>query len=142
MAIAAAEVEIADLDGRRSYNLLLTGEVLRNDVLFESFRYRFDVPADRVTDSIPLSFERLLRVDASTLNARHLAHMELTAGDVAAASTSSLSASSFVVAARSITRDGSRWSLSSMRAVGVLAAGFVLLLAYRHLAARVRPAGK
>jgi VWFA-related protein len=61
MAIAAAEVEIADLDGRRSYNLLLTGEVLRNDVLFESFRYRFDVPADRVTDSIPLSFERLLR---------------------------------------------------------------------------------
>jgi VWFA-related protein len=61
ISIAAADVEMADLEGRRSYNFLLTGEVLRNDVLFESFRYRFDVPADRITDTIPLSFERLLR---------------------------------------------------------------------------------
>jgi VWFA-related protein len=61
ISIPAADLEITDLDGRRSYNLFLTGEVLRNDLLFESFRYRFDIPAERIDDTIPLSFERLLR---------------------------------------------------------------------------------
>ncbi|MDH3255809.1 MAG: GWxTD domain-containing protein, partial [Acidobacteriota bacterium] len=62
LAVPTSEAQLLDLDGRRSYNFLLTGEVLRADVLFESFRYKFDLPADQVdVESIPLTFERLLR---------------------------------------------------------------------------------
>lgn len=45
-----------------SFNFQLTGEVLREDELFESFRYRFDVPVERLrSDKIALNFERALR---------------------------------------------------------------------------------
>ena len=61
ISISAGDVGVTELDERRSYNLLLNGELLRDEQLFESFRYRFDVPADRVEETIPLIFERLLR---------------------------------------------------------------------------------
>jgi VWFA-related protein len=63
IAVASEEARVLDLEGRRSYNFLLVGEILRSDgTLFESFRYRFEVPADQVRDqSIPMSFERTLR---------------------------------------------------------------------------------
>ena len=51
----------ADLEGHRSYNFLLTGEVLHASELVESFRYRFDLPsAGLVGDTLPLAFERTL----------------------------------------------------------------------------------
>src|SRR5262249_13663167 len=43
------------------YNLLLTGEVLRDGELFDSFRYKFDLPASEAAESLPLAFERPLR---------------------------------------------------------------------------------
>lgn len=47
---------------RSSYTFELTGEVLRGDELFESFRYRFEVPEERLRgDTVPLVFERYLR---------------------------------------------------------------------------------
>jgi VWFA-related protein len=63
----------AALGEARSVNLLLTGEVLREGELFDSFRYKFDfavteaenLPAD--TGSIPLTFERPLRPGDYTL---------------------------------------------------------------------------
>jgi VWFA-related protein len=55
---AAAPVE---LEGHRSYNFLLTGEVLHQSELVESFRYRFDLPAAALAgDRLPLVFERTL----------------------------------------------------------------------------------
>ncbi len=58
-ATAAAPVGEGDT---ASYNFQLTGEVLRGAELFESFRYRFDVPAVRLrAEEIALSFERALR---------------------------------------------------------------------------------
>jgi Ca-activated chloride channel homolog len=51
----------ADLEGHRSYNFLLTGEVLHESELVESFRYRFDLPAATLAgDRLPLVFERAL----------------------------------------------------------------------------------
>jgi VWFA-related protein len=51
----------ADLEGHRSYNFLLTGEVLHESELVESFRYRFDLPAATLAgDRLPLVFERTL----------------------------------------------------------------------------------
>ncbi|HEV8631308.1 MAG TPA: VWA domain-containing protein [Thermoanaerobaculia bacterium] len=54
-AVAAGEGEA------RVYRFLVDGEVLRNDQLFDSFRYRFDVPAAGVPEQIPLLLERFLR---------------------------------------------------------------------------------
>jgi Ca-activated chloride channel family protein len=51
----------ADLEGHRSFNFLLTGEVLHASELVESFRYRFDLPSAGVAgDTLPLAFERAL----------------------------------------------------------------------------------
>ena len=50
-----------------SFSFLLTGEILRGEELFESFRYRFEVPAHRLEgDTVPLVFERYLRPGAYT----------------------------------------------------------------------------
>lgn len=61
---AATPVAVGDGE---SYGFQLTGEVLVGEELFESFRYRFDVPAERLQgDSVPLVFERYLRPGAYT----------------------------------------------------------------------------
>ena len=41
------EAKVIDLNGRRSYNFALLGEVLKDEVLFDSFKYVFDVPGRR-----------------------------------------------------------------------------------------------
>ena len=55
-----AATAIGDGEGRR-YRFLVDGEVLRRGELFETFRYRFEVPADGAPEEIPLQLERLLR---------------------------------------------------------------------------------
>lgn len=56
---AAGLAELADY---RSYNFLVTGEVLSEGELFDNFRYKFDFPAAEVAgEQIPLIFERFLR---------------------------------------------------------------------------------
>jgi VWFA-related protein len=99
ISVPVEEVEKLDLDGRLSFNFLLTGEVLRDDVLFESFRYRFDIPADRLEGKvIPMIFERLLRpgefeliIKLEDLNSGRLARqafsLTVPATDVAARSS-------------------------------------------------------
>ncbi|MEE2776605.1 MAG: VWA domain-containing protein [Acidobacteriota bacterium] len=50
------------MEGHESYDLLLSGEILRKERLFENFRYKFDFPATAIGDApIPMSFERRLR---------------------------------------------------------------------------------
>ena len=44
-----------------TFNFLLTGEVLNEGKLFENFRYKFDLPAEGVGDTIPMTFQRRLR---------------------------------------------------------------------------------
>jgi Ca-activated chloride channel family protein len=51
----------ADLDGHKAYSFLASGEILQGTELVESFRYRFDLPAARLSgDALPLTFERVL----------------------------------------------------------------------------------
>jgi len=57
---AASAVAAGEKDGRL-YRFLVDGEVLRKDDLFESFRYRFEVPATGAPAEIPLLLERYLR---------------------------------------------------------------------------------
>ncbi|REJ83942.1 MAG: VWA domain-containing protein [Acidobacteria bacterium] len=72
IAVPLSELSLSELGASRSYNLALVGEVLRDGKLFETFRYRFDVPlagdddpetgAEADADEIlPLIFERRLR---------------------------------------------------------------------------------
>ena len=57
---AALTTEI--LTGQPIYSFLLTGEILRGEELFDSFRYQFDLPEAEVAEGIaPLVFERALR---------------------------------------------------------------------------------
>ncbi|MGH9361823.1 MAG: hypothetical protein ACRD2T_07885, partial [Thermoanaerobaculia bacterium] len=52
----------------RSYNFVLTGEVLQEGALFESFRYKFDFPVEEVAgETLPMVFERTLRPGDYTL---------------------------------------------------------------------------
>jgi VWFA-related protein len=61
VSVQSGEAGRANLGGHASYNLLLTGEVLREGELFESFRYKFDFPAHQAPDPLPLVFQRPLR---------------------------------------------------------------------------------
>ncbi len=65
VAVAQSEAGVADLAGARSFNFVLTGEVLREDKLFDTFRYSFNIPATLAEgETIPLVFERYLRPGA------------------------------------------------------------------------------
>lgn len=48
-------------ENRKFYNLLLDGEVLRQNKLFDSFRYRFDFPAEETGELLPVVLQRYLR---------------------------------------------------------------------------------
>ena len=60
--VATSDLGFVELGGARSYNLLLTGEVLRGNELFDRFRYKFDFPAADVGGPhLPLIIQRPLR---------------------------------------------------------------------------------
>ncbi len=62
VVVPQTEVGVADLAGVRSFNFVLTGEVLREEKLFDTFRYSFNIPATLAEgEAIPLLFERYLR---------------------------------------------------------------------------------
>lgn len=62
VTVPLAEAGQAALADFRSYNFVLTGEVLAGSELFDSFRYKFDVPVPEAGgESLPLVFQRYLR---------------------------------------------------------------------------------
>ncbi len=62
LAVAKAEVGLARVGERASYDFVVDGEVLREGELFDQFRYRFSLPeGDARGSDIPLVFERSLR---------------------------------------------------------------------------------
>jgi Ca-activated chloride channel family protein len=65
VTIAAADAAESRLGEHRSYDFLVTGEVVREGTLFDSFRYKFDFPPNG--GDMPLVFERWLRPGDYTL---------------------------------------------------------------------------
>ncbi|HVS03723.1 MAG TPA: VWA domain-containing protein [Thermoanaerobaculia bacterium] len=62
LLVAREELSTAELGGARSLNLLITGELLREDRLFDRFRYKFDLPLETLSGpQVPLVFQRHLR---------------------------------------------------------------------------------
>jgi Ca-activated chloride channel family protein len=70
VTVAPSAAAKSTLGGANTYNLLLNGEILQNDELFENFRYKFDFPGgpnsaggapNGETDNLPIVFQRYLR---------------------------------------------------------------------------------
>ncbi|MEM1204960.1 MAG: VWA domain-containing protein [Acidobacteriota bacterium] len=66
LTLDAADIGTSEYAGYRSHDFRLTGEVLRGEDLFETFRYKFGVPADVEPPALPLTqlplaFQRYLR---------------------------------------------------------------------------------
>ncbi|MEM7585041.1 MAG: VWA domain-containing protein [Acidobacteriota bacterium] len=61
ISIPVQEAAVGEYASYRSHDFLLTGEVLRGDVLFENFRYKFGFPEQQAPGTIPLAFQRFLR---------------------------------------------------------------------------------
>ena len=61
ISLDRSKLGITEFAGHRSYDFQLNGEVLIDDQLFETFRYKFGFAAEEVGDTIPLSFQRFLR---------------------------------------------------------------------------------
>ena len=59
--VPMAALESREVAGQQIFQLLLTGEIVRDDRLFESIRYRFEVPLGTEVESVPLVFQRYLR---------------------------------------------------------------------------------
>lgn len=68
LRIASDAAQVVDLAGRRSYNLSLIGEVLRDKELFDSFKYLFDLGEVDVSEGyLAIVFERRLRPGEYTI---------------------------------------------------------------------------
>jgi Ca-activated chloride channel family protein len=68
VTVAPSDAAMLQLADRRSYNLLLTGEVLFGNKLFENFRYKFEFPAGGPpVTALPLVAQRPLRPGEYTL---------------------------------------------------------------------------
>ena len=62
VSVASEHLSTSALGEHESYNLVLVGEVLRGDKLFDSFRYSFNHPLETITtETVPFIFERYLR---------------------------------------------------------------------------------
>ncbi len=61
LSIPIRSAAVGEYAGYRSHDFLLTGEVVRDDTLFENFRYKFGFPEQTGEGVIPLGFQRFLR---------------------------------------------------------------------------------
>lgn len=62
VSVDKSQVEEASFGDANTYNLLATGEILKDDSLFENFRYRFNFDEGEIPgQQIPLVMERALR---------------------------------------------------------------------------------
>ncbi len=61
LLVGSAALTPIDINGTRFYNIDVTGEVLKDDKLFESYRYRYNFPADDASPQLPITIERFLR---------------------------------------------------------------------------------
>lgn len=66
LLVPRAQAAVKEVGGTKTYSLDVTGEILKDNLLFENFRYRFDFPGDVKDEKLPLVVSRLLRPNAYT----------------------------------------------------------------------------
>jgi len=65
--VPRSELTVKEVAGTKQYGVDVTGEVLKDDEIFERFLYRFDYPAESAGEKLPVVVDRLLRPAAYTL---------------------------------------------------------------------------
>ncbi len=83
--VPRSKLVLKDVAGVKSYSVDVVGEVLKDEQLFERYRYHFDYPGDVATDSIAVVIDRFLlpaeyksRIKVSDLNSKAEAVIEKT----------------------------------------------------------------
>ena len=61
LLVPRSELLVREVNGAKLYSLDVTGEVLRDDKLWENYRYRFDYPGDLKEDKVAVVIDRFLR---------------------------------------------------------------------------------
>jgi Ca-activated chloride channel family protein len=61
LLVPRSELTVKDVGGTKLYSLDVTGEVLKDDQLFENYRYRFDYPGDIKDEKVAVVIDRFLR---------------------------------------------------------------------------------
>jgi Ca-activated chloride channel family protein len=61
LQVPRAQLMLKDVNGTKLYSLDVVGEILKDDQLFESYRYRFDFPGDLKSDKVAVVIDRFLR---------------------------------------------------------------------------------
>ncbi|HEY6843245.1 MAG TPA: VWA domain-containing protein, partial [Thermoanaerobaculia bacterium] len=61
LLVPKSQLKLNDVNGTKMYSLDVTGEVLKDDQLFENYRYRFDYPGDIKDDKVAAVIDRFLR---------------------------------------------------------------------------------
>ena len=61
LLIPRSQLTLKEVNGSKLYSLDVVGEVLKDDQLFENYRYRYDYPGDITTDKVAVVIDRLLR---------------------------------------------------------------------------------
>lgn len=59
--VPRSQLTLKDINGTKLYSLDVVGEVLKDDQLFENYRYRYDYPGDTSTDKVAIVIDRFLR---------------------------------------------------------------------------------
>ena len=59
--VPRSQLTLKNVNNTRLYSLDVTGEVLKDDQLFENYRYRFDYPGDMKDDKVAVVIDRFLR---------------------------------------------------------------------------------
>jgi Ca-activated chloride channel family protein len=59
--VPKSQLVVKDVGGTKLYSIDVTGEVLKNEQLYENYRYRFDYPADIKADQLAVVVDRFLR---------------------------------------------------------------------------------
>jgi Ca-activated chloride channel family protein len=81
--VPRSQLVVKAVGGTSLYSIDVVGEVLKDDKLFETYRYRFDYPADAKTDQLAVVLDRLLppaeyqaRIKVADLNGKSEAIVE------------------------------------------------------------------
>ena len=61
LLVPRAQLKSKEVGGVTTYSIDVTGEILRNEELYENYRYRFDYPGDLKDEKVPVIVDRFLR---------------------------------------------------------------------------------
>ena len=72
--VPRAQVVLKEVGASKLYSLDVTGEVLKDDKLYDNYRYRFDYPSDTKSEQLPVVLDRFSPILHLVQSVRDEAH--------------------------------------------------------------------